>query len=1084
MTTRTLFCVIMMVVVITALGTCETKDTVMFTEAQPKVAATFRQRSLAAAGDTSRSIRLLVLAPEDPTLPYCLGKVLTGVAYAVRKLQAQGAQGPLGGRSVEVYRKNTQCSSRHGPLAAVDSYISGEVDVFLGPLCPYVLAPLARYSVVWNIPLLTAGGQNEIFDQKRPYYNLLTRMNGSYTQIGHIFRKILSKFHWYVMALLFHNFDDKSKGNSNCFFTLGAVYTEFEEKVYHKSFDETNSKVNYTSILTHVAKHARVIVMCASPDTVREILLAAEQLNMVDSGEYVFFSIELFISKKESEIPWLRKSDTEERNVQARKAYEALLIVTARKPETLDYAEFSQTVKNTAKTNFGFDYGEEEVNTFVTAFHEAVLLYALALNETLTEGGSITDGSVITQKMWNRTFEGITGNVSIDENGDRNADYSLLDMDPKTGLFQVVANYFGVSKQFVEVPGRKIHWSGGRQGPPPDIPTCGFDGSKCLDNEIPHYMVVSTVISVLFLIFCIFSFFVYRHFKLEAELASMTWKIKWDDIITTSSNQPKGLGSRKSLTRLSHMSGCSSDTFALTAPNRQLYIRTGYYKGIVVAIKPINKSRIDITRPLLLELKKMKDLQHDHIVRFLGACVDPPHCCFLTEYCPKGSLQDILENEEIKLDWMFRYSLMHDLVKGMAYLHNSDIRTHGNLKSSNCVVDSRFVLKIKDFGLHSLRVYEENVDEASYAYWRRKLWTAPELLRMSNPLPEGTQKGDVYSFAIIAHEVVVRQGCFFLGLMELSPKEIVELVKKKDKPYFRPFLEEDLCDEELAFMIKRCWAEDPAERPDFQNLKSIIRKLNKDNESGNILDNLLSRMEQYATNLESLVEERTADYLEEKRKAEDLLYQLLPKSVASQLIRGEAVTAESFNSVTIYFSDIVGFTTLSAQSTPMEVVNLLNDLYTCFDSVIENFDVYKVETIGDAYMVVSGLPVRNGNKHAQEIARMSLALLNTVKNFEIRHRQGEQLLLRIGIHTGPCVAGVVGLKMPRYCLFGDTVNTASRMESNGKPLMIHISLTTKEVLDHCGGFQMKLRGEVEIKGKGKMTTYWLLGEDLPSNPSD
>lgn len=121
------------------------------------------------------------------------------------------------------------------------------------------------------------------------------------------------------------------------------------------------------------------------------------------------------------------------------------------------------------------------------------------------------------------------------------------------------------------------------------------------------------------------------------------------------------------------------------------------------------------------------------------------------------------------------------------------------------------------------------------------------------------------------------------------------------------------------------------------------------------------------------------------------------------------------------------------------MVNLLNDLYTCFDSILENFDVYKVETIGDAYMVVSGVPVRNGEKHGPEIARMSLALLNAVGSFRIRHRPGEQLKLRIGIHTGPCAAGVVGLKMPRYCLFGDTVNTASRMESTGQGITILFS---------------------------------------------
>ena len=118
--------------------------------------------------------------------------------------------------------------------------------------------------------------------------------------------------------------------------------------------------------------------------------------------------------------------------------------------------------------------------------------------------------------------------------------------------------------------------------------------------------------------------------------------------------------------------------------------------------------------------------------------------------------------------------------------------------------------------------------------------------------------------------------------------------------------------------------------------------------------------------------------------------------------------------------------------TYLQVVNLLNDLYTLFDSIIEHYDVYKVETIGDAYMVVSGLPNRNGIMHAGEIASMSLNLVEALNDFKIRHRENETIKLRIGIHSGSCVAGVVGLKMPRYCLFGDTVNTASRMESTGQ----------------------------------------------------
>ncbi|XP_076759178.1 atrial natriuretic peptide receptor 1 isoform X3 [Xylocopa sonorina] len=1039
----------------------------------------------------SCELRVAVLLPNDTGYDISTPKVLPVLDLAVIDAKSRGLLPDW--LKLKFLSQDDHCDAMYAQIGAIDSY-SNCVHLFLGPACDYCVATVGRMVKFFGAPLITTGGFTFDFTEKKTEckdeFFMTTRIgNLAFRDLANFFIAIMNKYKWRKVHLVYAtNGQSQVAGRHTCQLMMKSMveYIKKQSKITFGTFDVETTMLNYTEALqNHVGNWYGVVVMCANSTTIREILLAAEQLGMVSSGEYVFFSIELSSSDNNSKEPWRVDTDTDERNEKARRAYRALLTVTARTPDNFEYLNFSRAVKALAQRDYNFTFGNSSVSTFVTAFYDAVLLYALVLKESLPDqpGGVNLDGGNLTRRMWGRSFKGITGDVNIDENGDRIADYSLLDMNPETSKFEIVANYYGANQSLEYIPEKRIDWSGGRSEPPPDTPTCGFDNSLCPDNSLPGYAILSMVLSSIVVVLVVASVFIYRHFKLEAEIASMTWKVHWNDIMIA--RNAKAKGSMYSLIankmRGSQLTLYSDENASLPGDvDRNIYVPTGFYKNSKVAIKLLPRSKVEISRPLLLELKRMKDLQHDHLVRFYGACIEPPHCCLLTEYCPKGSLQDILENEQIKLDRVFRGSLIHDIVRGMVYLHASEVKSHGNLKSSNCVVDSRFVLKIADFGLHELRranCSEAYNDKTSYAYWRRQLWTAPELLRMVRRPPEGTQKGDVYSFAVIVHEIVVRQGPFYLGdNYYLSPKEIVDAVKRGGGSPLRPVIDESAVEEEVATLMRRCWAQDAADRPDFPALKQTIRKINKDYESSNILDNLLSRMEQYATNLETLVEERTADYLEEKRKCEELLYQLLPKSVASQLILGQSVIAETYDQVTIYFSDIVGFTKLSAESTPLQVVDLLNDLYTCFDSIIENFDVYKVETIGDAYMVVSGLPVRNGTNHAREIARMSLALRDTVMTFSIRHRPNEQLKLRIGMHSGPCVAGVVGLKMPRYCLFGDTVNTASRMESNGEALMIHVSPKTKEILDTFGTFELTCRGEVTLKGKGTMTTYWLIGE--------
>ncbi|KAM3824903.1 atrial natriuretic peptide receptor 1 [Vipera latastei] len=1019
----------------------------------------------------------VVLPRHNTTYPWAWPRVGPAVELAIQKLNAQPDLLPE--HQVQMVFGSSEngqgvCSDIMAPLAAVDLKLAHSPHAFVGPGCVYSTAPVARYTRHWNLPLVTAAAEAIGFDNKEDEFALVTRTGPSHSKLGDFGVSLSQHFNWTSRAMLLYwdnNLDDRP-----CFFAAEGLYMQLPSLQNITIEDVPFMSTNYTDLIHHMKEKARIVYVCCAPDIFRALMLQAHHEGLT-AGDYAFFYIDLFGTSLRSSTfpdrtrPW-RRGDGDDGA--AREAYKAVMLITYAEPQNPEYRLFLQHIKRTSQEQFNFTLEDGLENFIAGAFHDGVMLYAQAVNETLARGGSLANSTAITLQMRNRTFYGITGPLRIDQNGDREMDHTLWDLDPVSGEFEIVANHNGTTKKIEMVPGKRIHWPG--DAIPRDVPFCGFENNNplCQKASFSLLEILSLVMTLLLFGIIVTAFFAYRKMKLEKELASEFWRVSWEDV--QSSNLEKNLRSTGSKVTLS-LRGSNYGSLLTTEGQFQVYAKTAYYKGNLVAVKHMNRKRIDLTRDVLFELKHMRDVQNKHLTRFIGACTDPPNICILTEYCIRGSLQDILENDSITLDWMFRYSLTNDIIKGMLFLHHSVIAYHGNLKSSNCVVDSRFVLKITDYGLESFRQAPENDD--LHAFFAKKLWTAPELLRLGTAAYPGTQKGDVYSFGIILQEVALRNSVFYVEGVDLSPKEIIERVTNGEQPPFRPSTNLPSNLEEVVHLMQRCWAEDPQERPDFQHIKGMLRRFNREN-SCNLLDTLLSRMEQYANNLEELVEERTQAYLEEKRKAEALLYQILPHSVAEQLKRGETVQAEAFDSVTIYFSDIVGFTALSAESTPMQVVALLNDLYTCFDAIIDNFDVYKVETIGDAYMVVSGLPVRNGRLHAREISRMSLALLEAVRNFKIHHRPEQQLKLRIGIHSGPVCAGVVGLKMPRYCLFGDTVNTASRMESNGEALKIHLSAATKAILEEFGCFELDLRGDIEMKGKGKLRTYWLMGERVSS----
>ncbi len=211
----------------------------------------------------------------------------------------------------------------------------------------------------------------------------------------------------------------------------------------------------------------------------------------------------------------------------------------------------------------------------------------------------------------------------------------------------------------------------------------------------------------------------------------------------------------------------------------------------------------------------------------------------------------------------------------------------------------------------------------------------------------------------------------------------------------------------------------------------------------------------------------------EQQKSENLLLNILPKPIADRLKRESRTIADGFSEVTILFADIVNFTQLSERISPTELVELLNEIFSAFDELTDRHALEKIKTIGDAYMVASGLPEPRSD-HAEAIAEMALDMQQEVARFNAKH--GTNLNIRVGINTGPVVAGVIGTKKFIYDLWGDAVNTASRMESHGLPGSIQVTESTYELLR--GKYLFEERGIVQIKGKGEMTTYLLSGRQI------
>ncbi|XP_061612717.1 guanylate cyclase 2G isoform X3 [Phyllopteryx taeniolatus] len=1041
-------------------------------------------------GSPPPSPKLLIgfQAPWNSSFPFSAQRLGSAIQIAIDKVN--GNPSFLGNYTLSFVYMDTACSPKLSLGAFIQQVWRDNVSAVFGPACPEEAEVTGLIASTWSIPMFGFVGQSSKMDNADvydSYVNVVPPLKRS----SEVLVKTLEFFGWTHVAMIGGGLDSNTWDKVDALWKTvdTALRSRFKLTAAVK-FDTSDPRLVYRNV-KYIATVARVIVVLANKEDSLTLLLEAERQGLM-GGDNVFFLVQHFEVSGGVDNVWKYSMDGQ-MNRAALRAFDMTFIIGQKSYDGYDYYDFfEQVFERLRGPPFHSNLtSEREVSTYSAYLHDAVLLYAMALKEVLKDSEDPHDGRQVLQKLKNKNgirFYGASGLVHFDEDGERNLDYSIYDLQYSRddATFVPVLHFDSHSKSIRPTPMfAAVTWPKGR--PPSDNPECGFNNELCewlsTDIVLLALLVTFPVIGVLAVLGI--GVLVLQKLRLQASLEdSRWWLIDYGDItIIREASHVHAVS--LSTTRSPSGSGGSYSTLSANSygfkdkmGKEHIYVTIGLYQGNYVAIKYIKKDvRENLHRAsVLVEFNVMREMKHENLLQFFGACVEPPNVCLVTQYCRKGSLKDVLKASDVELDGMFKLSFAYDIVNGMDFIHKSSLKFHGNLKTSTCMVDSRLQVKLSGFGLWEFKYSSKgNSDLTGTPKYEGFFWTAPELLRKVNPSITGTPKGDIYSFAIILWELMYNSKSGPYHEVNIEPKEIIARLRgpSRGEP-LRPPLS-DLCDESINSLLRVCWNENPDHRPPF---RSILRQLKETSPEShaNILDNMVEKLEKYANHLEVVVQERTNQLVAEKFRSDKLLSSMLPRYIADELMAGKTVEPRSYDVVSIFFSDIVGFTSMCAISSAMEVITFLNDLYSLFDDIIRMYDVYKVETIGDAYMVASGLPIANGQQHAVEIATMALHFLSAIKRFRIRHMPSESLAIRIGAHSGPVVAGVVGSTMPRYCLFGDTVNMASRMESNSLPLKIHISQCTADILTQVGSFELEERGQIEMKGKGYHKTYWLLSK--------
>ncbi|EYC10243.1 hypothetical protein Y032_0056g2633 [Ancylostoma ceylanicum] len=608
----------------------------------------------------------------------------------------------------------------------------------------------------------------------------------------------------------------------------------------------------------------------------------------------------------------------------------------------------------------------------------------------------------------------------------------------------------------------------------------------------------------------------------EREIHRMPWRIAYESVLRAKKETAPLPGYRKisstSSAGLSNIAGFTSTYEPESSP--------AYLNDQKVFVKTYRQKRaVNFTRAEMKQLNLLRNITNTNLNTFIGMSFNQSNeMMVIWKYCSRNSLDHIIFEKNQRFGRTFQGSFLKHILNGLQYIHNSQIQFHGSLFLSNCVVDAYWVVRLTDFGVQQIiwDKMEHKELESCRSVDIERLPTKyyqlpPEVLRpliqnkQNKMICCGSQKADIYQLGMVIYQILYHTRPFS-DKSDMTSRELVTSIchGNKGSPCYPSLPDDSDYSLRLTSIMQQCWSTKLDTRPALYAISDAVAREFEKEGKGNIIDQMLRIIDDYQENLETKICERTKHLEESLVKTENLLFHIMPRKVAEDLRQGIPICSVMHPSVSLMLADVCKFTELCESCIPVHIIDILQDLYSSFDKIVSRFQAFKVENVGDNYMLVSGLD--EIPYHLAEVCKIAIEILevlitniniilhttlvlfvklafsldflpytrcvpakmglrykmNTifvfVSKYEMKHRKDMKLQVKIGINCGAVASGILGSSAPRFCLFGDTVNMACRMAALSEPGRIHITEgAANQIRNRYQVFTVEERGLVEVK---------------------